>query len=129
MAEIAAAVALDHVQSLGVRMTHAIEPALVIETDCIDNKRVPFPPAFRVTHPSRLRIFHGLTIIKKDLSEHSALFIQDQDQLWGLDNLVRNRNGYDAGRTRGFAMCSRIVFAVVLQPLIQEVACPWLNWH
>src|SRR5579864_9391992 len=55
--------ALYDVQLVGVWKAGAVDPGLVVEADRVDHQRISFPPADRVSHPSRIDILGMLAAL------------------------------------------------------------------
>ena len=60
MAEVAALKALCYMHRLAARMAERVQGASPIESSCLDDECLAFPPARRVSHPRRVEIFEQL---------------------------------------------------------------------
>src|ERR1700730_4088161 len=49
---VRAPVTLDQMQFLAMGMSISVEPALVVQTDCVNDKSISFPCANGIAHPS-----------------------------------------------------------------------------
>jgi|ERR1700682_1787417 len=58
----------DKVQSVRMRMTHLIDPGLVVKSDRIDDKRISFPIANRIPHPGWSGVPRVSSSIREDLA-------------------------------------------------------------
>src|SRR5579863_3233890 len=106
---IGAAITLDDVKLLGVRMADAIEPKLVVESHRVYNERVSLPFAPGIAEPTGIEVLGMGAAVHEDLAVGMHVsFDQEDDQLGSLDNLERKwRLARDA---RGQATRVGIVF-------------------
>src|SRR6266853_579672 len=68
---VGAPVTLDQVQFLAVGMSIGIEPTLVVQTDCVDDKSIAFPLADGIAHPSGLEVLGMTPPVGPDLPPHA----------------------------------------------------------
>src|SRR5262245_46720745 len=75
-----ARVALDHVQRLGMKVSRAIEPRLIVEVAYIDDKRVAFPMRARISHPEIDHFRIGMrTAVHQQKTMDVNVFVDDED--------------------------------------------------
>src|SRR5579859_588046 len=110
---IGAAIALDYVKLLGMRMADAIEPKLVVESHRVYDERVSLPFAPGIAEPTGIKVLGMRAAVHEDLAIGMHVsFDQEDDQLGSLDNLERKRRlAWDA---RGQAARVGIVFREAL---------------
>src|ERR1700728_1790031 len=65
VAEIPPPVTFLNTEGLTTRMTSSVQPAFIVETDCIGHQRITVPLAHRIPHPGWLRIGGMLAAIRK----------------------------------------------------------------
>ena len=80
---VGARVALDRMQFLGVRRPAEIEPELVVEADRVDDERVAFPMANRVSIPRRIEISGMLASVHEDLTVAVDVALEQQERVRG----------------------------------------------
>src|SRR5262249_36185991 len=68
-----------------MRQASVVQPRAIVESCTLDNQRLPFPPADRVTHPRRVRITFKTTAVSKDLPIGQIL-VQDRDDRGALND-------------------------------------------
>src|SRR5437879_5258871 len=78
---------LDDVQLITVGTAGAIEPSLIIETNCIHNQSIAFPAANRIAHISRSEVVGMLAPVGKDMADRMVIFIQNHDLFRSLYEL------------------------------------------
>src|SRR5580704_36589 len=69
VAEVAPVEPFRQVQALAVRMAHTIQPAPIVESDGVHDKRVALPSADRISQPQRLRIGGSFAAVGRDLAK------------------------------------------------------------
>src|SRR5262245_5076109 len=129
MTRIPASKSFGEMHVFGVRVTHRVEPALIVETDGIDHKRLALPFTRGIAHPSRFGILHRLTAVEEYLTENVVLLVKDQDQSRCLNNFVRERYGVKARQAARLAMRYRRVCAPILKPLHEQRSRRRLERH
>src|SRR5271154_5456808 len=58
-----------NVEGGGMWMSHLIEPGFIVQTDCIDDQRIPDPPADGIAHPTGIQIPRMLRSVCIDLAD------------------------------------------------------------
>ena len=66
VAEVAAAETLGQTERLGLWMSGAVEPTLVVEPGGRDDQRVAFPSSDRVAEPRRVRVLRQIAAVGED---------------------------------------------------------------
>src|SRR5580704_9613953 len=74
---------------LALRMSHRIQPALVIESVRIHHQRIAFPMPHGIAHPRWLRINGKLAAVRVYLAVRVALLIQHRDDSRSLNDFER----------------------------------------
>src|SRR5882672_5390412 len=96
-----------------MRVAGAIKPKLVVESHRVHHQRVSFPLARRIAVPGGVHVLGMAAPVHEDLpvGMHVSLH-QEDDQLWGLDNLpwIRSHAWYASRQ----AIRVRIVFRQAL---------------
>ena len=116
VAEIPAPVAFSHAQRLRVGMTIAIQPRPVIESEALYHQRVSLPAPHRISHPARIRVGLQCTPVHENLTI-GEIFVQHQDQTWGLNDFRLTRAGAVA-RTPRQALDTWGIFLQVFRTLL-----------
>src|SRR3984893_273163 len=94
-------ITLDHMQFLAMRVAKRIEPALVIQSDCVDDKIIALPPANGIAHPSGFEVLGVTPSVGPDLAPHALVLEEHKNAVRSLHDLKRlgpDQNSRDTGR-------------------------------
>src|SRR5207247_9900330 len=114
-AEMPAPVAVGHAPRLRVGMAIAIHPRPVIESEALHPQRVSLPVPYRIPHPTRIGVGLQCTPVHENLSI-GEIFVQHQDQTWGLNDLGLTR-AVAVARTLWQALDRHVIFLQVFPAL------------
>ena len=89
MSEITLMKPLPNPQILALRVSHCIQPTLVVEACRIHDQRIALPTTDRIAHPRRLRVNGKLAAIRVNLAIRVAPFIEHRDHHRRLNDLKR----------------------------------------
>src|SRR5579863_446177 len=89
VAEVAPVDSFGQVHPVAGRIAPPRKPGLPVESVGFNHQGVAFPVTGRIAHPGRIGILGKLATVEEDLPEGVLIFIQNQNQAGGLDDLVR----------------------------------------
>src|SRR6267154_3960851 len=104
-------VTLYQVQLLAVGMPISIEPALVIQSDRVDDKSISLPLANGIAHPGGFRVLGMTPPVGPDLAPDALVFEEHENAVGSLHNLKwlgPVKNSRDTGRIAAQDRVSRI---------------------
>ena len=120
VADVYAAEALGHAQSVGVGVAGKIQPGFIVVSRCFHHQRVAFPVSDRVTHEGRVRILRQNTAIGKDLPVNRRVLIQNHHHARRLDQLPGCRKRADHRPARQATRVGEVLGKVRAALLVQR---------
>src|SRR5262249_40566606 len=105
-------------------------PQAITRSDRVDDECVAVPLARRVAVPRRIRIDWKRAAVDVDLAELHVAFVQDHEQAWHLEDLLRKRMRHHLQRTDWQAARVGVVFGEISFALRIQFRGPWLiRWR
>src|SRR5262245_37126702 len=96
MTDISPVITLGNVHGFAARVAEDVEPGLVVQSNRLDDKRIPFPMPYGEPHPGRVWIFREWTSVHVNLAGRVVDFGQDDDLLRCLNDF-KSENQHSKG--------------------------------